>query len=275
MSAKSAATMKKLLPLLTVALLAIPLTSKADVEDRLYDFTDAYYLANGVNPALIGGRMEPGPIAVNDTPIFSFQRDVRALLTLSAYDHSGNINYFTVLGGISADAFTANAAGRNARAIADSFIEYLFPQQGTDPIGLGAFRQSSLLDMSNGYFGKDPLGLWLHVWVNFTPKALKTSAGKKALNAMAKKNGRDFDGTPIIASLSDIDSLFKKGLITKTTRPDADPLRYAICPVIEDPTDGGIAPDQFLAQPLKADGTPVEPEFLSNFLSLQTTGDWE
>ncbi len=267
--------MKRLLPLLAVALLAAPVTSKADVQDRLYDFTDAYYLANGVNPALIGGRMQPGPTAVTDTPIFSFQRDVRALLTLPAYDHSANINYFTVLGGISATAFTADAAGRNARAIADSFIEYLFPQQGTDPIGLGAFRQSSLLDMRNGYFSHDPLGLWLHVWVNYTPKALTTRAGKKALNEIAKKNGRDFDGTPIIATMSDIDSLFKKGYITKTTRPDTDPLRYAICPVIEDPTDGGIAPDQFLAQPLKADGTPVEPEFLSNFLSLQTTGDWQ
>jgi len=57
--------------------------------------------------------------------------------------------------------------------------------------------------------------------------------------------------------------------------PNTDPLRYAICPVIEDPTDGGIAPDQFLAQPLKTDGTPVEPAFLSNFESLRLTGDWE
>lgn len=262
------------MPLLAVALLATPFLSKADVEDRLYDFTDAYYFDNGVNPALIEGRMQPGPIAVNDTPIFFFQRDVRALLTLSAYDHSGNINYFTVLGGIPATAFTADAAGQEARAIADSFIEYLFPQQGTDPIGLGAFRQSSLLDMRNGYFGKDPLGLWLHVWVNYTPKAL-TRAGKKVIDEIARKNGRDFDGTAIIATLSDIDTLLKKGLITKTTRPDTDPLRYAICPVIEDPTDGGIAPDQFLALPLKTNGTPVEPAFLSNFLSLQATGDWQ
>jgi hypothetical protein len=51
-------------------------------------------------------------------------------------------------------------------------------------------------------------------------------------------------------------------------------LRYAICPVIEDPTDGGIALDQFLALPLKPDGTPVEPDFLENFESLRTTGDW-
>lgn len=266
--------MKPLLTLVVAALFAVPSFSKADVEDRLYDFTDAYYLQNGVNPALIEGRMEAGTgIAVTDTPIFSFQRNVRALLTLSAYDHSANINYFTVLGGISADAFTANAAGREARVIADSFTEYLFPQAGTDPIGF-TFRQSALLDMTNGYFGKDPLGLWIHKWVNFTPKALNTRAGKKFLNSMARKNGRSLDGTPIIATQSDIDSLLSKGYITIQTRPESDPLRYAICPVIEDPTDGGIAPDQFLALPLKTDGTPVEPAFLVNFQSLQTTGDW-
>jgi hypothetical protein len=265
--------MKKLPLLVVMALLAVPSVTKADVEDRLYDFTDAYYLENGVNPALIEGRMEPGPTAVNDTPIFPFQRDVRALLTLAAYDHSGNINYFTVLGGISAAAFTADAAGQEARAIADSFIEYLFPKQGTDPIGFD-FRQSSLLDMRNGYFGGDPLGIWIHMWVNYTPKALNTRAGRRAVNEIARKNGRDFDGTAIIATLSDIDTLLSKGLITLTSRPDADPLRYAICPVIEDPTDGGIAPDQFLALPLRTNGTPVEPAFQENFDSLQTTGRW-
>ena len=60
--------MKKLLPLFFVASLAAPFVSKADIEDRLYDFTDAYYLQNGVNPALIEGRMEAGTgIAVNDS----------------------------------------------------------------------------------------------------------------------------------------------------------------------------------------------------------------
>jgi hypothetical protein len=266
--------MKKYLPIVLTALLAMPSIMNGDVEDRLYDFTDAYYLQNGVNPALISGRMEAGNgTAVNDTPIFSFQRDVRALLTLSAYDHSANINYFTVLGGLSAEGFTADAAGQAARAIADSFTEYLFPQLGTDPIGF-TFRQSSLLDMRNGYFGKDPLGLWIHKWVNFTPKALTTRAGKRFLNSLAKKNGKASDNTPIIATTSDIDSLLSKGSITVSTRPETDPLRYAICPVIEDPTDGGIAPDQFLALPLKTDGTPVEPAFLENFQSLQSTGDW-
>jgi hypothetical protein len=256
-----------------MALFAVPSFAKADVEDRLYDFTDAYYLENGVNPALIGGRMEAGTgIAVTDTPNFSFQRNVRALLTLTAYGASGDLNYFTVLGGLSADAFTADSAGQSARNIADKYIEYLFPMAGTDPIGF-TFRQTGILDMRNGYFSGDPLGLWLHTWVNYTAKS-KTAAGKKALNAIARKNGRALDGTPIIATMSDIDSLFSKGYITKTTRPDSDPLRYAICPVVEDPTDGGIAPDQFLALPLKTDGTPLEPTFLENFESLRTTGNW-
>src|ERR1044071_8056295 len=267
--------MKNLITLVVMALFAVPSLTKADVEDRLYDFTDAYYLQNGVNPALIVGRMQPGTgNAVTDTPHFPFQRNVRALLTLPAYDHSGDINYFTVLGGISANAFTANAAGRQARAIADGFTEFLFPKAGTDPVGF-TFRQSSLLDMRHGYFGADPLGLWIHKWVNFTPTALNARAGRDFLNSLARENGRSLDGTPIIASISDIDNLLSRGYITVTTRPNNDPARYAICPVIEDPTDGGIARDQFLAITRKPDGTPVEPGFLVNFESLRTTGDWD
>ena len=267
--------MKNLITLVVMALFALPSLTKADVEDRLYDFTDAYYLENGVNPALISGRMQAGTgIAVNDTPNFPFQRNVRALLTLPAYDHSGDINYFTVLGGISANAFTANAAGRAARQIADSFTEYLFPQAGTDPIGF-TFRQSSVLDMRHGYFGADPLGLWIHKWVNFTPRALNTRAGRQFLASLARENGTALDGTPIIASNSDVDNLLSQGYITVRTRPTNDSLRYAICPVIKDPTDGGIAQDQFLAITLKPDGTPVEPDFLEAFESLRTTGDWD
>jgi hypothetical protein len=67
-----------------------------------------------------------------------------------------------------------------------------------------------------------------------------------------------------------------KGLIAKRLRnPDGSegPV-YSICPVIKDPTDGGIAPDQFLAYTRKPDGTPLEPIFFNNFVSLQNTGDW-
>ena len=63
-------------------------------------FTDAYYLKNGVNPAAISGRRQAVlPAATADVPYFNYQRPVRALLTLPAYDHSGHPWYFTVLGG--------------------------------------------------------------------------------------------------------------------------------------------------------------------------------
>jgi hypothetical protein len=264
--------MKKLVFLAVVTLLGAPSLTKAGIQDRLYDFTDAYYQQNGINPAAIDGRRQVGPLAAADTPIFPYQRGVRALLTLPNYDHSGNNWFFTVLGGFSTSAFTPDAAGQRARQIADTSIEYVFPRQGTDPVGLGALRQSVMLDMRNGYFSNNKLALWLHVWVSFTAKALATSDGLKMMNDLARHNGRDLDGTAIIASVSEIDNLFSKGYITKTTRPLNDVLRYSICPVIKDPRNGGIARDQFLAYTRKPDGSALEPEFLENFVSLQTTG---
>jgi hypothetical protein len=272
-------TMRNSLFALTAAAAALTLSlggaARADVEDRLYDFTDAYYLRNGVDPTKIGGRRNGADnLSVIDRPIYSFQRNVRTLLTLPSYDHSGNTEYFTVLGGGSTSLFTNTSAGRTARQIADRSIEYVFPRRGADPMALGATRQSVILDMRNGYFSNNPLGLWIHVWVHYTDRAFNTAAGQSELRDLARRNGLDLDGTPRIRTVGDIDRLFSKGLIRKLVAPLDHPLRYAICPVIKDPTDGGIAPDQFLAFTARADGTPLERYFLADFLSLQETGDW-
>ncbi|MGB7926189.1 MAG: hypothetical protein WCF57_23310 [Pyrinomonadaceae bacterium] len=271
--------MKKIamLTFVLAAMVALPLIARADVEDRLFDFTDAFYLKNGVNPAKIAGRRQAvAPLATLDTPFFSSQRNVRALLTLPAYNHSGSPVYWTVMGELFNDGFTNNAAGRKARQTADNMIEYVFPTRDGNPIGLGNLRQSVMLDMRNGYFSSNPLGLWTHVWISYTDRAFNTAAGRKALADLQKKNGLALDGTPIIRTLSDLDGLLSKGLIAKRLRnPDgSEGAVYSICPVIKDPTDFGIAPDQFLAYTRKADGTPLEPVFLDNFLSLQNTGDW-
>jgi hypothetical protein len=247
----------------------------ADEEDRLFDFNDTYYLQNGVNPAAISGRRQPVlPSATADEPYFSDQRGVRALLTFPAYDHSGSPWFFTVLGGGGTSLFTDDSAGRGAMQLAERSFEYVFPRRDAAPLGLGGARQSNLLDMRNGYFSNNRLGLWLHVWVNYTDRAFNTAEGRKELNDLARRNGLATDGTPIIRTVGDIDRLSSKGLIAKGTRPASDPLRYAICPVIEDPTDGGIAPDQFLSYTRWPDGSPLEPGFPLNFESLRLTGDW-
>jgi hypothetical protein len=272
--------MKKIamLTFVLAALVALPLIARADVEDRLYDFTDAFYRRNGVNPTKIVGRRNGADgISVIDTPVRGGQRNVRNLLTLPAYNHSGSPVFWSVMGEFFNDGFTNDAAGRRARQIADNMIEYVFVRKdAANQVGLGSLRQSVILDMRNGYFSNNPLGLWIHVWISYTPRAFNTTAGRAALAELRRRNGLATDGTPIIKTLSDLDNLLSKGLVAKRLRnPDGSegPI-YSICPVIKDPTDGGIAPDQFLAYTRKPDGTPLEPIFLNNFLSLQNTGDW-
>jgi len=259
------------------ALSVAPMTVQADVQDRVYDFTDDFYRRNGVDPAKIQGRRQGvAPLATIDAPFFSYQRNVRALLTLPAYNHSGSPVYWTVLGELFNDGFTNNAAGQKARQTADNMIEYVFPTKDGNPIGLGNLRQSVMLDMRNGYFSNNPLGLWTHVWVSYTSRAFNTTEGRKTLSDLANKNGLALDGTPIIKTLSELENLFSKGLAAKRLRnPNGSegPV-YSICPVFKDPTDGGIATDQFLAYTRKPDGTPLEPAFVRHFDSLRFTGDW-
>ena len=181
------------------------------------------------------------------------------------------------MGDVFVDGFTNNAAGRKAKQIADRAILYVFPTRDGDPIGLGNNRHADIMDMRNGYFSGNPLGLWLHVWIRYTDKAFNTSKGRKMLDDLAKNNGLALDGTPIIRTLSELENLLQNGFAAKRFRnPNgSEGPMYGICPVIEDPTDGGIAPDAFLITVRKADGTPLEREFVVNFESLQKTGDWD
>ncbi len=243
------------LSLCSLALLGTALAAQADVSDRLYDFTDTYYQKNGIDPSKLAGRKQaPSANAVIDTPFFSYQRNVRIIGMGGAYGANGSVAYFAVFAGFGPDGFTNDAAGTRARQIADSYIEYIFPQRTADPLGLGSARQAALHNNNNGYFSNDPLGLWLHVWVNYT------------------NNGLALDGTPIIKTVSDINNLYSKGFVTLQTRNDG--LRYAVCPEIRDPRHGGIAPDAFINPLRKPDGSFLDPAFSTNFTSLQTTGEW-
>jgi hypothetical protein len=273
----------KKITLLTCALavlitLAAPhRVAQANVQDRLFDFTDDFYRQNGVDPAQIVNRVNgTAPRSIFDSPFFPFQRNVRALRLNPAYNQSGAPTYWTVMGDIFVSGFTKDAAGQKARQTADNMILYVFPTRTGNPIGLGNNRQADIVDMRNGYFSNNPLGLWLHVWVSYTDRAFNTAEGRKALDDLTKKNGLALDGTPIIKTLSDLDNLLSKGLAAKRFRnPDgSEGTMYGICPVIKDPRSGGIAFDNVLSPVRKPDGSPLEPELLRQFNSLQSTGDW-
>jgi hypothetical protein len=260
-----------------ITLAATPRLVQAGVQDRLFDFTDDFYRQNGVDPAQIVNRVNgTAPRSIFDAPIFPYQRNVRALRLNPAYNQSGAPTYWTVMGDIFVAGFTNDAAGQRARQTADNMILYVFPTRTGNPIGLGNNRQADIVDMRNGYFSNNPLGLWLHVWVSYTDRAFNTADGRKALDDLTKKNGLALDGTPIIKTLSDLDNLLSKGFAAKRFRnPDgSEGTMYGICPVIKDPRNGGIAFDNVLSFVRKPDGTPLEPDFVRHFNSLQSTGDW-
>lgn len=257
--------------------IAAPLTAFADIEDRLFDFTDEYYVQNGVDPArIVNRRQGVAPRGTIDAPNFPFQRDVRTLQLNPAYNQSGALTYWTVMGDLFVESFTNNEAGARARQIADNMPLYVFPTRTGNPIGLGNNRQADIVDMRNGYFSNNPLGLWIHIWVSYTDRAFNTADGKKALADLQKKNGLALDGTPIIKTLSELDNLFAKGFAAKRFRnPNgSEGPMYGICPVTKDPTDFGIPADTTLNVVRKPDGSPLEPYFVTNFDSLKFTGRW-
>lgn len=242
----------------------------------LFDFTDAYYRANGIDPAkLVGRRNGADGLSVAAPAPAGIYRDVRVTFTLPAYDTSGNRHFFTVLSDLAPQPFTANAAGNAARQLAEASPVYVFPTRTGDPLGVGNSRQADMIDMSNGYFSNNPLGLWVHVFVTWTPKAFDTTAGRQTLAALKRKNGAALDGTPIIRTKSELVDLTRAGYAKQTKRATTQQGRYFICPVFKDPRDGAITPDAFLATVRRADGSPLPAEraFVTDFEALQRTGD--
>lgn len=271
--------MKKSLTFLFMLLVLgmMPVFIKADVRDRLFDFTDQYYAQNGVDISRIINRRQVtgNGNSVFDTPNFSFQRDIRASRLNPAYADNGTITFWAVMGDIDNSGFLNNRAGQRARDIANSYILYVFPTRTGNPIGLGNNRQADIVDLRGGYFSNDPLGLWLHVWISYTDAAFNTREGSKMLAQLQRNNGLASDGTPIIKTLSELNNLLDKGFARKRFRnPDgSEGPMFGICPVIKDPTDGGIAIIDTLAQ-VRVNGQPLEPEILRQFDSLRLTGDW-
>jgi len=196
-----------------------------------FDFSDAYYLANGINPANILKRVD-GTCPVSDKPACSVvdnsntdpnRRNIRVLSTTGGFDREGNPLYYNIMGMVMPSTFTNDDAGQKAMAIANSFEAYIFPKASGDPLSpdLPNRRQDNLFDTGHGYFVNNPLGLWSAVFVRYTPAAFNTEVGQKILATLGAQNGTDLDGTPIIRHVKEIDFLERMGLAAEQRRaPD-------------------------------------------------------
>ena len=258
-----------------------------DLGTSPFDFSDATYRAHGVVPENIvlrvGTASRAGDFVIDNTNTDPNRSNVRTIETTPGTTGSSGLTYANIFGVLNSTSFERNAAGQltsrgqAAFDTAERFRVFIFPKASNGSI-LDPFlpnkRQDNLFDTRDGYFSNDPLGMWVAVWVVYTPKAF-TSAGRKELDPIAATNGRDLDGTPILTSPSQVDNLAAKGFIELRTRPVDDPVfRWVICPIPEDPRDGFIRPDAFIRDVKRADGTPVFPALGNNFRCLQQTGDW-
>jgi hypothetical protein len=176
------------------------------------------------------------------------------------------------------DAFTDDTPGAEAFEIAAAIVLSGFPKADTDPFSLFPKRQDDVVDLSGGYFSNPPLGLWQIALVRFTDAAFGTPEGIETLADLGEKNGFDLDGTPLITTKSEIESLEDDGFVTIEI-PSLDGTqgpRWLVCPVYEDPRDGAIAPDAFLEIVVDGNGNVLagEVELQEEFDCLQATGDF-
>ena len=128
-----------------------------------------------------------------------------------------------------------------------------------------------------GYFCDDLLGMWIitYFWYTVDPANPGPVCGP-VLSALGKKNGLSLDGTPIVKTADELNNQLEANGCGAEGKEDVGGADggaiWIICPTIPDPRSGAIAMDAFLDQVRKPDGSPLDPAFTTNFLSLQRFG---
>ena len=216
-------------------------------------FTDAEYLANGINPALPD---PPNPLNPFNRPPNNFDPtkfvdpldgvndggratllangDIEVNEITGGYRHQGSIIFYTVLAKFNEGSFTDDAAGDNARDIANFFVAYIFPK-AAGPQFVPMFpnrRQDNIFATRNGYFSNNPLGLWrlgFVKWVDVedTPDP---DTCQEMRDELAADNGLDLDGTPVMRTENEIEDLQDEGCILVRSRDEDGSLPDSLLP---------------------------------------------
>ncbi len=186
-----------------------------------FDFSDAFYRANGIDPSRILNRVngQDGVSVIDESPHPDF-RDVRIVETTGGFKHNGDLLYYVITGMVMPDAFTPDPAGARAMAIANSFRAFIFPKAAGDPLSPAPpnRRQDNIFETDNGYFSNNPLGLWLLTFVSWDGPNVASGRCRVEMDKLARDNGLDLDGTPVITTKKDIENLHQLGCISLRTR---------------------------------------------------------
>jgi hypothetical protein len=216
-------------------------TNKLNRNEPPFDFSDEFYLANGINPSNLPNRLgeptrNPAHWTVDDSVTDPTRRGIRVLETTGGWDRDGNLIYYSIMSDVLPRNFTNDAAGVRARMLAENFRAFLFPKTPRKPDGSPNDdrndpnrlklspappnrRQDNVFDTKDAYFCENLLGLWIVTFVIYTQKAWNAlfrntdPEAKKILDEIIAKNGRDLDGTPLLNTVEDIERLERLGLV--------------------------------------------------------------
>ena len=138
---------------------------------------------------------------------------------------------------------------------------------------------ASVNDSPYGYFCDDLLGMWIitYVWYTVDP-ANPGPTCAPVLAAIAARNGLSLDGSPIIKTADETNNQVEANGCGAEGQLNVDGSDggavWLVCPAIPDPRNGAIARDAFLDQVHLPNGAPQNQKLLTNFLSLQQTGQF-
>ena len=223
----------------------------------LYDFSDAFYVKNGIDPTKIAGRPSGTGSSVAAAAPDADHRGVRMTALNGMHDEGGKPNFFAVLGTVNATAFTADAAGRAEHVIADKYVAYIFPKAGGNPLSPAAKREDELIPLNNGYFSNDPVEIWREAFVNYVPGSMADGAGKKLADDLVRRNGVDADGTPFLRTFRDVQAAADAGIVTIARRADdgSQGAPWFVCAVFKDFSRNAFTRDSTLTFAHNANGS--------------------
>lgn len=244
-------------------------TTTALEDLRPFDFSDEYYVSNGV----VAGKLLNRPSGADNLSVFDQTSDpnhnnVRILAVRTAYGRDGEMLYWNFFGEFYKENFTDTPEGDTAYALANNFPIYVFPSTQRKKVE----RQSPVINTGEGYFEKNVLGLSVVMLVEYNG-SVPTKADATYLSDLAKRNGLSADGDPIIRTVKEIGQLQRRNLITVTQRGINNPslTSFIAGKVIQKPT-ASLTPDSFLLYIKDVYEKPLASEaaFVSTFECLKS-----
>lgn len=213
--------------LIAFALVAtLPAAAGTDVQS--FQFSDAFYLQNGIDPTKTGDHFvfpdaKPGFDRTRlDTSPDSRYNDVRVIENTGGFKHNGNLLYYIAPAVVNPDTFTNNAAGDNAKAICNSYRAFLFPKANGDPLSPAPpnRRQDNIFQTNNGYWSNNPLGCWRIAFISWDGPNNGSAGCDDFLADQIDRNGTDLDGTGVIRTISEINDGIAAGCLRQRERKE-------------------------------------------------------